>query len=208
MTNVDIILQIMFISIGMVALSLLLNRVLGINLNTAKELREKALNLQERMRTAQITGDGQELIKLQRESTALMKQMMKKQLIPSCFRCLVFIGIFALIGIFYANYTSGLLPFLIPLLGDGWVALYFLFSLGFSLLAYGLKRLYRKVTGKTSQKARLSKEILDVLSPRSQETGVGFQLTRPLPSSSASEETSQGKQIEKLDSWKDKITKK
>ncbi|MFW9772175.1 MAG: EMC3/TMCO1 family protein [Promethearchaeota archaeon] len=205
MTNVDIILQIMLISMGMVALSLLLNRLLGINLNTAKEMREKALNLQERMRTAQITGDVQALLKLQQESTSLMKQMMKKQLIPTCLRCIVFLGIFAIIGIFYANYASGLLPFFIPLLGDGWVALYFLFSLSFSLLAYGIKRLYRKITGKTDPKARISKEVMDVLSPRSEETGSGFQLTRPLQSSFQNSE--QEKKTEKLDSWKDRIKK-
>lgn len=195
----------MLISMGMVALSLLLNRILGINLNTAKEMRQKALNLQERMRTAQITGDVQEILKLQQESTSLMKQMMKKQLIPTCLRCIVFLGIFAIIGIFYANYASGLLPFFIPLLGDGWVALYFLFSISFSLLAYGIKRLYRKITGKTDPKARISKEVMDVLSPRSEETGSGFQLTRPLQSSSQNFE--QEKETEKLDSWKDRIKK-
>lgn len=195
----------MFISIGMVAFSLLLNRLLGINLGTARELRQKAINLQARMKTAQVTADVQEIINLQRESTALMKQMMKKQLIPSCLRCVVFLGIFAIIAIFYANYSAGLLPFVIPLLGDGWVALYFLFSLGFSLLAYGLKRLYRKVTGKTDSRTKISKEIMDALSPSSEETGTGFQLTRPLPSSS--DETSHEIKTEKLDSWKDKIKK-
>ena len=205
MTNVDIILQIMLISMGMVALSLLLNRLLGINLNTAKELREKALNLQERMRTAQITGDAQEIFRLQQESTTLMKQMMKKQLIPTCLRCIVFLGIFAIIGIFYANYTSGVLPFFVPLLGDGWVALYFLFSLSFSLIAFGIKRLFRKITGKKDSRARISREVMDWLSPRSEETGIGFQLTRPLQS--AAQNSKQEEKTEKLDSWKDRIKK-
>lgn len=195
----------MFISIGMVALSLLLNRILGINLGTARELRQKALNLQVRMRTAQVTANVQEIIKLQQESTALMKQMMKKQLLPSCLRCVVFLGIFAIIAVFYANYSAGLLPFFIPLLGDGWVALYFLFSLGFSLLAYGLKILYRKVTGKTDSRTKISKEIMNALSPGSEETETGFQLTRQLPSSS--DETLQEENTEKPDSWKDRIKK-
>jgi len=187
----------MFISIGMVALGLILNKFLGINLQSARELRDKAQNIQERMRTAQATGNAQEMFALQRESTALMKQMMKKQLIPSCIRCVVFLGIFALIGVFYMNYASGLLPFVIPLLGDGWVAVYFLFSIGFSLLLWGVKKLYRKLTGKVDARSKISKEILEVLSPTSQETVSGFQI--PAPALSGSEET------EKLDSWKDRI---
>ncbi len=197
MANVGIILQIMFISIGMVALGLILNKFLGVNLATARELRDKALNIRERMRTAQVTGNAQEMFALQQESTTLMKQMMKKQLIPSCIRCVVFLGIFALIGVFYMNYASGILPFEIPLLGDGWIAVYFLFSIGFSLLIWGVKKLYRKLTGKVDARRKISKEILTVLSPTSQETASGFQLPAPVPS--GSEET------EKLDSWKDRI---
>ncbi|MFX0017227.1 MAG: hypothetical protein ACFFAK_07105 [Promethearchaeota archaeon] len=197
MTNVGIILQIMFISIGMVALGLILNKFLGINLQSARELRDKALNIQQRMRTAQATGNAQEMFALQQESTALMKQMMKKQLIPSCIRCVVFLGIFALIGVFYMNYASGILPFAIPLLGDGWIAVYFLFSIGFSLLVWGVKKLYRRLTGKVDARSKISKEILEVLSPTSQETASGFQIPSPTPSES--EET------EKLDSWKDRI---
>ncbi|MFX0179906.1 MAG: hypothetical protein ACFE78_06930 [Candidatus Hodarchaeota archaeon] len=199
MTNVGIILQIMFISLGMVALSSILNKFLGINLQTARELRDKALKIQERMRIAQATGNVQEMYTMQRESTVLMKQMMKKQLIPSCIRCVVFLGIFALIGIFYVNYATDVLPFGIPLLGDGWLAVYFLFSIGFSLLIWGLKKLYRKLTGKIDPRSKISKEILEVLSPTSQETTSGFQI--PTSASSGSKET------EKLDSWKDRIKK-
>lgn len=197
MANVGIILQIMFISIGMVALGLVLNKFLGINLETARQLRDKALNIRERMRTAQVTGNAQEMYTLQQESTALMKQMMKKQLIPSCIRCVVFLGIFALLGVFYMNYVSGVLPFEIPILGDGWIALYFLFSIGLSLLIWGVKKLYRRLTGKVDARSKISKEILEVLSPQSQGTESGFQLPAPAPS--GSEET------EQLDSWKDRI---
>lgn len=187
----------MFISIGMVALGLVLNKFLGINLGTARELRNKALNIRERMRTAQVTGNAQEMYTLQQESTALMKQMMKKQLIPSCIRCVVFLGIFALLGVFYMNYVSGVLPFEIPILGDGWIALYFLFSIGFSLLIWGVKKLYRRLTGKVDARSKISKEILEVLSPQSQGTESGFQIPAPAPS--GSEET------ERFDSWKDRI---
>ncbi len=181
----------------MVALGLVLNKFLGINLGTARELRNKALNIRERMRTAQVTGNAQEMYALQQESTALMKQMMKKQLIPSCIRCVVFLGIFALLGVFYMNYVSGVLPFEIPILGDGWIALYFLFSIGFSLLTWGVKKLYRRLTGKVDARSKISKEILEVLSPQSQGTESGFQIPAPAPS--GSEET------ERFDSWKDRI---
>lgn len=190
----------MFISIGMVALGSILNKFLGINLQTARELRDKALNIQQRMRIAQATGNAQEMFAMQQESTALMKQMMKKQLIPSCIRCVVFLGIFALIGVIYMNYASGILPFVVPLLGDGWIAVYFLFSIGFSLLLWGVKKLYRKLTGKVDPRSKISREILEVLSPTSQETASGFQISAP--ASSGSEET------EKLDSWKDRIKNK
>ena len=67
LTNVGVILQIVLISAGVVILGLILNRILGINLETARELRDKAFNLQERMRTAQVTGDPQEMLSLERE---------------------------------------------------------------------------------------------------------------------------------------------
>ena len=204
MTNVSVILQIMFISIGMVALSQILSKYLGLNLETARELRDKALNLQERIKTAQVTSDLQEMLHLRQESSALMKQMMKKQLIPSCFRCVLFLGIFAIIGIFYAKYAFGLLDFDIPLFGSGWIAVYFLFSLIFSLLVFGTKYIYRKLTGKINQKSQLSREIMNVLSPTTQETRGGLQLNRPLPSKGP-EDLEESKRI---DSWKKRIKKK
>jgi len=193
----------MFISIGMVALSQILSKYLGINLENAKELRDKALNLQERIKTAQVTNDLQEMLHLRQESSTLMKQMMKKQLIPQCFRCVLFLGIFAIIGIIYAQYTYGIIDFDLWLFGSGWIAVYFLFSLIFSLSLFGIRYLYRKLTGKVSQKARLSREIIDVLSPPTQETRPGLQLNRPSNATSENLE-----ETESLDSWKDRIKKK
>ena len=68
MANGEIIIQIMLITIGMVALSEVLNKILGLNMEAARELRERSTNLQERMRTARLTGDPQEMLELQQES--------------------------------------------------------------------------------------------------------------------------------------------
>ena len=103
MANEEIIIQIMLITIGMVGLSELLNRIFGLNMGAARDLREKSVNLQQRMRTAKFSGNPQEMLEIQKESMELTKQMMKKQMIPSCVRCLIFLGIFAVIGAIYAN---------------------------------------------------------------------------------------------------------
>ena len=213
MANGEIIIQIMLITIGMVGLSELLNRIFGLNMEAARELREKSQNLQERMRTARLTGNPQEMLELQQESMELTKQMMKKQMIPSCVRCLIFLGIIAVIGGFYANYGENLLPFPILFFGSGWFAVYFLFSIPFSLIIYGFKRLYRKLTGKeVKRKKGALGAILGGLSPQTGDQEHNLQLTRPIPNESMHggvDEDIQEKEEEqpKVDSWKDHIKK-
>lgn len=201
----------MLITIGMVGLSELLNRILGLNMEAARELRERSQNLQERMRTARLIGNPQEMIELQQESIELSKQMMKKQMIPACVRCLIFLGIFAVIGWVYANYAEGLLPFPILFFGSGWFAIYFLFSLTFSLILYGLKRLYRKLTGKAVKRVKMSEGILGGLSPQSENQEQHLQLTRPLPNGAIQQKIDDDLQEEindrLKDSWKERIKK-
>ncbi|GAH24266.1 unnamed protein product, partial [marine sediment metagenome] len=108
MANEEIIIGIMLITIAMIGVGELLNRIMGVNADATRELREKSNNLRERMRTAQLTGNAQIMLELQRESMELTKIMMKKQMIPSCVRCLIFMGIFAVLGIVYAEYEKGL----------------------------------------------------------------------------------------------------
>ena len=210
MANEEIIIQIMFITLAMVGLSEILNRVMGLNMDSAREIREKSRNLQERMKTAKLTGNSQAMFELQQESIALTKLMMKKQMIPSCVRCIIFMGIFALIGAIYANYAENLLPFPILFFGSGWFAVYFLFSISFSLILYGLKRLYRKLTGKEDKRKRASKEILGMLSPSSGNQQGNLQLTRPIPDRFLSDYDADNEQEgsdgqPKSDSWKDRI---
>jgi len=208
MANEEIIIQIMFITLAMVGLGEILNRVMGLNMDTAREIREKSKNLQERMKAAKLTGDSQSMFELQQESMTLTKLMMKKQMVPSCVRCFIFMGIFYLIGAIYANYAEGLLPFPI-FFGTGWFAVYFLFSISFSLILYGLKRLYRKLTGKEDKRKKASKEISGMLLPQS---GGNLQLTREIPNSLPGEDDFDDGQEDsygqpKSDSWKDRIQK-
>lgn len=205
MANEEIIIQIMFITLAMVGLSEILNRVMGLNMDAAREMREKSKGLQERMKTARLTGNAQEMFELQRESMTLTKVMMKKQMIPSCVRCIIFWGIFGLIGVIYAPYGVNLLPFPILIFGSGWFAVYFLFSISFSLILYGIKRLYRKLTGKEDARKK-AKEILGMLSPGSGSQQGNLQLTRPIPNRLPPEQEDSDGQP-KNDTWKDRIKK-
>lgn len=197
----ELIIQIMFISLVMVVFGMFLNRIMGLKPSKMKELRDKALNLQERMSTAQAIGDAQLLSQIQRETMQLTKQMMVKQFIPTCIRCVIFLVIFAILGIIYADFPE-------------WFLLYFLFSLGFSLLFFGLRHLYKKATGKEDNKTNLMREISGL------STGAGLESIVQVPKSFSSELTPSnqsyqqtndgvnGKETpEKADSWKDRIEK-
>ncbi|MEJ2294268.1 MAG: hypothetical protein P8Y23_05815 [Candidatus Lokiarchaeota archaeon] len=142
MTDVAIILQILFITLGMVVFGLILNKILGISPDSAKQIQEQAKQLQERMRTAQTVGDYQTMRQLQHESMQLTRQMMTKQFLPQWLRMSMFFVIFYVIGFVYANYNSGLLPFTI-FNNSGWFSVYIIFSFAFSGIYYVLKRIYR-----------------------------------------------------------------
>jgi uncharacterized membrane protein (DUF106 family) len=126
----------------MVSFGLILNKLLGINPESAKEIQEQAKRLQDRMRTAQTLGDFQMMRQLQQESMQLTRQMMSKQFLPQCIRLILFLIIFYVIGFIYANYESGLLPFKI-FNNDGWFSIYLIFSIAFSLLFSLIKRIYK-----------------------------------------------------------------
>ncbi len=210
MSDGVIIIQIMFITIGMIILGMILNYILGLRKQALSEMRKKALNIQERIRNAQLTGDYQLLAQTQQESVQYMKQMMKKQLVPMCFRCIIFLGIFAILGFVYADYGSGLLPFPILFFGDGWIAIYILFSLGFSLLIYGVKKLYKKITGKGTKTQSYLKEIMGMVSPTQQDNRLPFQMssniqTRLDYSGDITPESKSEDLSSKKDSWKKRI---
>jgi uncharacterized membrane protein (DUF106 family) len=215
MSNVAVILQIMGITIGMIILSMVLNRILGISVEKTAEFREKAQNIQERMRNAQTIGDIRMLTQIQRETMQFTKQIMLKQFIPICLRCIIFIGIFGILGFIYADYTSGLLPFNLLFLGSGWVAIYFVFSISFSLIIYGVKKLYKRITGKVTSTQVNLREIMELISPTRRTTEMAFQVPGTVTSRPSKIRTvntdinspPEDESKEKSDSWKDRIEK-
>ncbi len=200
MSNVAVILQILFITIGMFIFGILFNRILGISKETINEFREKALNLQERMRNAQALGDAQLMVQLQRETMHFTKQIMLKQFIPLCLRCSIFIGIFAVLSFIYTDYDSGLLPFPLLFFGSGWFALYFIFSISISLIAYGVKRLYKKLTGKDIRTQKDLRELMQIMSPAPQRSGFSLPMTW-----GTSRSIQEKDQPEEKESWKKRI---
>ena len=74
----DVIFELMFITLGLVLFSLLLNKLLGVRTSKMREIRDKAKNLKERVRQAEILGDPVLMQQLQIETMALMKHMLKK----------------------------------------------------------------------------------------------------------------------------------
>ena len=202
LTN-DVIFELMFIALAMVLFSLLLNKLLGVRASKMREIRDKAKNLRERVRQAEILGDPALMQQLQVETMALMKHMLKKQLIPMCVRCLIFLVIFIIISMLYNQYD--------PL----WYWIYFLFSFSFSMIVFGIKYLYKKVTKKEDRKKGFAKEIMESIYPKQSSAlqGPGFHIAgHPATESqniSSSQELTNGdeekKEVEKPDAWKDKI---
>ncbi|MBY9004945.1 MAG: DUF106 domain-containing protein [Candidatus Lokiarchaeota archaeon] len=200
MANEIIIFQIFLVTLGMVAVSMIFNKLTGLNPESAREIRELSLDLQERMRASQQEGNVENLRQLQQESMELTKTMMKKQLIPSCVRCFIFIGIFGILGGFFGQYATGLLPFPVLFFGSGWVGVYFLFSISISLLIYLIKRGYRKMTGKEDKRKLERQEIKGMLNPTTGNAREYMQLNVD-----PSEEIPIDDPTERKDSWKEKI---
>ena len=134
-----------------------------------------------------------------------MKQMLKKQLAPMLIRCVIFLGIFALLSFYYGRY-------------EFWFWVYFAFSLGFSLLAFGLRKVYLKLTGKESKKEKFSKELVGAFTKTPQEMGSFHVSSQPQEVSSnisgtsnqpsdeiEIKESNQTEDSEDSDSWKNRI---
>ena len=205
MSNAEIIIQIMFITLGMVILGMILNRVLGLRKENLRNLKEKSQNLQDRMRNAQLIGDPQLMTQLQREAIILTKTLMKKQLVPSCVRCIIFIGIFGILSLIYGRYTN-LLPF--PFLfGSGWVSVYFIFSIVFSLSIYGIKRLYRKLTGKETKSQNKLRNLMGMITPSQQGNFISGSQNIPNNRMSSQSEEERQDSSNSDNTWKDRIEK-
>ena len=207
MSNVVIIIQILFVTISMIVLGMGLNYILGLRKEALREMRKKAKNLQERIRNAQLLGDYQLMAQTQQESLQFMKLMMKKQFIPLCLRCVIFISIFAVLGIIYSGYKKGLLPFPLLIFGNGWVAIYIIFSISISLIIYGVKRIYRKITGKGTKTQSYLKEIMGMISSPQQSNELPFQISSntQIDYRDANVGRTNEDLLPRKDSWKDRI---
>ncbi|MBA7621955.1 hypothetical protein ES703_29325 [subsurface metagenome] len=207
MSNVVIIIQILFVTLGMIVLGMGLNYILGLRKEALREMRKKAKNLQERIKNAQLLGDYQLMAQTQQESLQFMKLMMKKQFIPLCLRCVIFISIFAVLGIIYSDYKSGLLPFPLLIFGNGWVAIYIIFSISISLIIYGVKRIYRKITGKGTKTQSYLKEIMGMISSPQQSNELPFQISSNTQNDYRDANVGRTNEdlLPRKDSWKDRI---
>ncbi|MHA2007872.1 MAG: hypothetical protein ACXABO_10925 [Promethearchaeota archaeon] len=206
MSNAIIILQILLITIVMLIFGIVLNRILGLKKEKMKEFKDKALNIQERMKNARVLGDIRLMAQLQRETMQFTRQIMLKQFVPLCVRCVIFIGIFSVLSFIYSDYDSGLLPFNIFILGTGWVALYFLFSIGFSLIIFGVKKLYKRIAGKEVSTQSNLRELIGIISPTQPESGITYGLSDAV-SPGMERNSFKQEELEKEDSWKDRIQK-
>ena len=75
MSNASVIIQLMFITIGMMIIGMILNRILGLKKANLKDLRNDAQTLQERIRNAQLIGDIRSLEITKWEKMVLLRQI-------------------------------------------------------------------------------------------------------------------------------------
>ena len=202
--NIIIILQIMFITLALVIFGRLFNKFFGLTAKGMKKIREQARNLQERFNNARLIGDPQMLLQVQTDIKLLTKQMMKRQFLPMCLRCFIFLGIIIVLMIIYTPYGGGILPFPLWILGSGWFAIYFLFSLGFSLLFYSIKKIYKKMTGKEEKSASFLRELMSMIVPTQNISNGMINLQNP-SGIHTSQSTSNNNDEDKENSWKDRL---
>ncbi|MHA1291534.1 MAG: hypothetical protein ACTSQJ_02570 [Promethearchaeota archaeon] len=195
MTYEAIYLQITFISLFIVIFGLILNKLLGLKADIMKEIRDQALNLFQRLKNARLLGDYRQIQELQLESMRLAKTMMKKQVIPLCFKCIIFFVIWVILSFIYSDYGMGSDFFF----GYGWFAFYFLLTISFSFAAFGIKQAFLKITKKEDKRRIFAKEIFGMLSQG--QRGITFGNIPPVQSSTLTVPY----QAERKDAWKERI---
>jgi uncharacterized membrane protein (DUF106 family) len=136
----DVILQIIFISIGMVLLSQWFQKRFSLPRETQMHLQERLQNIQNEMRVSQ--SNPRQMQSLQNEMMEIMRTIMKKQMAPMCARSILFLGIWGLLGLLYGQYDE-VIPFWF-IFGRGWFALYFLVSIILSIIIALIKKEIKK----------------------------------------------------------------
>jgi uncharacterized membrane protein (DUF106 family) len=129
------------VTLAMMLLSQFLNKKFGISMSNQRATQARMQELQQQLMEAQRM-DPAEARRLQQESMVMMNQMMRKQLIPSLIRCVIFwVFFFVLTAVF-----AGLEFFTVPILifGQGVVAIYFIYSIGISLLLFLVKYIRKR----------------------------------------------------------------
>ena len=212
MANELIILLVMIVTLSMIIIGMVFNKVWGVKQSNFMELKNNLSNLQERMKNAQMMGDIRQMKQLQLEANQMFKSLIFKQFLPLCVRCILFLGVWIVLTFIFRDYNTGLLPFQIPILGDGWFALYFLFSLGFFLLIYAIKKLYKKLAGKEEGKPSMFKQLMKDLSfnadiPLSSGSPLSLGLTHDDYSIQDHDQEMINEDRDSSDNWKDKIQK-
>ena len=205
MANEIIILQIMLITVIVYFSRLAFYKLFGQTSSERRELFQKIQDMQNRLN--EVMGDADEFGKLQKETIKLMKQMMIKQIIPMCISCITFLVLWIILGIIYAEYSTGLIPFPVLLIGDGWGGLYIMTSLGLFVVVYLIKFTYRKIKGIESPSLR----GYNLLSPSRTSAGTQSSLFSISTSSQvdrvsieSEDEYSETEKMKK-DAWKEKI---
>ncbi|MCP4761005.1 MAG: DUF106 domain-containing protein [archaeon] len=147
--------QILLITIGIFLLSRFFNKKFGIDRAQQMESQIRNQELQEDLRVATKNGDMEEAQRIQIELMEIMQNMMKKQMLPMCFRSLIFIAFFGILGFIYTGIDFFDFPILI--FGKGAMGLYFLYSIGLSLLLLVFRRLRSSLNPEEEKK-----ELIDV----------------------------------------------
>ncbi|MHA1340484.1 MAG: hypothetical protein ACTSRZ_09675 [Promethearchaeota archaeon] len=133
--------NIFIVSLIMMIISILFSKKFGLSMKEQMELQQKLRDLQEEMRNAQ--GDIDRIQQIQQESVKLMSEMTKKQLIPMCIRTIIFFAVFGVLSIFYKDIEFDKNP--LPIFGRGFFSLYFLYSIGLSLINFLIRFIIKKL---------------------------------------------------------------
>lgn len=166
----DIIGYIVALSFGMMILSQIFTKKFGLNATQQADMQMKMQEYQERM--AQAQGSPEMMQEMQVEMMAMMQNMMKKQLIPQCVRTLFFLGFWGLLGLLFGQYE--IFSFNVLIFGKGAVALYFLISLGTSLVFALGRKMYQKM----NPQAKKEEPVSDTL--RALQRNMMMSQTRPM----------------------------
>jgi hypothetical protein len=126
--------------IGMLLFSQLFNKFFGIKASDQMATQEHIRELQQELLENQ--DDPNELMRLQGEMAQIMRKMMSKTILPMCIRCVIFWGIFWILGIRFAG---------VNFIGGGYFPFYIVVSIGISIAMYYIKRLFKN-SGRGPQK--------------------------------------------------------